>query len=199
MSAPVYSGGIELRDAGDGSRRLLAAFPYNSLATIHAGGNGARPRKEQFAPQAFSYAIDEPERDINLLVGHDFGKPLASKRAGTLLFNDTPEALLFEAIITGEIMEASWWKDFFAAFNAGLMMGISPGFRIPPKEAVAKAEEITEENPKDGKALIRTIFEAILFELSLVTRPAYPDTSLDIRQTDSGLIMPKKPAQYRWR
>lgn len=197
MSAPVYNGGLELRDAGDGSRRLTGRFPYNSLATLHSGGNGRKPRKEQFAPRAFSYAVEDPDRDIHLLSGHSFDKPMASKRAGTLILSDTDEALLFEAIFGGEIQAASWFADFLAAFAAGLIGGISPGFRVAPPEVVPKPEETTQEDPSEGNALIRTIFAAILFELSLVTRPAYPDTEVDLRQLNSGLIVPNN--KYRWR
>jgi len=199
MDAPVYSGGLELRDAGDGSRRLTGRFPYNSRAVMSAGGNGRKPRKEVFAPRAFSYAVNDPERDIHLLVGHSFDKPLASKKAGTFILDDTDEALNFEAIIVPEIQESSWWKDFLSAFTSGLIGGISPGFRVAPPERVKVPERTFEENPSEGHALIREILEAILFELSLVTRPAYPDTALDLRQLDSGLIVPRKPAQYRWR
>lgn len=197
MEAPVYNGGLELRDAGDGSRRLTGRFPYNSRAVIHSGGNGQRPRKEQFAPKAFDFAVNDPERDIHLLSGHSFDKPVASKKAQTLLLNDTPDALMFEAIITQEIQGASWWQDFIAAFASGLIGGISPGFRVAPRERVKVPEMTEDENPAEGNALIRTIFAAILFELSLVTRPAYPGTEIDLRQLDSGLIVPNR--NYRWR
>lgn len=196
---PIYSGGLELRDAGDGSRRLTGAFPYNSRAVIHSGGNGQRPRKEVFAPKSLSYSVDDPDRDIHLLIGHSFDKPLASKKARTLILNDSDEALTFEAIITQELQEASWWTDFLAAFMSGLIGGISPGFRVAPRERVRVPEKTEDENPAEGNALIRTIFAAVLFELSLVTRPAYPNTALDLRQLDSGLIVPAKPAAYRWR
>lgn len=201
-SLPIYSGGLELRDAGDGSRRLIGRFPYNSRAVIHSGGNGRKPRKEQFAPGAFDYAIQDPDRDIHVLVGHSFDKPLASKRAGTLLFNDTPEALLFEVIITEEVQRTSWWQDFLAAFMAGLIVGISPGFRIPPPEAVAEAETFEDEDPEEGNAIIRTILAAVLFELSFVTRPAYPNTELDLRsETHQDRIPVPSPVYVlnRWR
>lgn len=184
-NSPIFAGGFELRAAGDGTRRLSGAFPYNSRAVIDAGGNGRKSRKEVFAPRAFSYAVDDPDRDIHLLVGHDYGKPIASKKAGTFLLDDTDAALKFEAVITGEIQETSWWKDFLASFNSGLVGGISPGFCVAPPEAVKNAEYVTEEDPAEGKALIRTITAAVLFELSLVTRPAYPGTGLNLRQWET--------------
>ena len=199
-SLSVYSGGLELRAAGDGTRRLSGRFPYNSLATIHSGGNGKKPRKEAFKPKSFSWAADDPDRDIHLLIGHDWGKPLASKKAGTFLLNDTDEALGFEAIITPEIQESSWWSDFNAQFSAGLIGGISPGFRVAPREVVPLPEETVEEDPAVGNALIRWIFAAILFELSLVTRPAYANTEVDLRQFQWDRY-PKSPVYHlnRWR
>lgn len=197
---PIYSGGLELRDAGDGSRRLSGRFPYNSRAVINSGGNGQRPRKEVFAPRAFGFAVDDPDRDIHFLIGHSYDRPLASKKAQTFLLNDTDIALEFEAIITPDIQVSSWWTDFLATFGSGLVGGISPGFRVAPRERVRVPEKTEDEDPSEGTALIRTIFAAVLFELSLVTRPAYPETALDLRQLDSGLILPtKKPAAYRWR
>lgn len=201
MDAPVYNGGLELRAAGDGTRRLTGSFPYLSLAIVNSGGNGRRPQKERFASRAFAYAIEDKERDIHLLSGHSFDKPLASKKAGTLILRDTDTALGFEAVLTPDIQRTSWAADFMAAFAAGLIGGISPGFRVAPPEAVPKPEEVTEEDPSEGNALIRTIFAAVLFELSMVTRPAYPETQADLRSFDSNrtdsvrLIHPYR----RWR
>lgn len=201
MDGPVYHAGLELRAAGDGTRRLKGRFPYNKRAVLDAGGKGRRPKKEQFAPKAFSYAVEDPDRDVHLLVGHSFDKPLASKAAKTLLLQDQADALIFEAILTPEVQRTSWAQDFIAAFLAGLIGGISPGFRVAPPEVVENPEEVTEEDPSEGEALIRTIFAAILFELSLVTRPAYHETELDMRAFRPadvpvrGLIQPLR----RWR
>lgn len=200
MSGPVFDAGLELRAAGDGSRRLRGRFPYRKRAVLDAGGKGRRPRKEQFAPRAFSYAVDDTERDIHLLIGHSFDKPLASRKAGTLALQDSDEALTFEAVLTTEIKQTNWARDFLAGFAAGLIIGISPGFRVAPPEVVEKPEEVEEEDPAEGNALIRTIFAAILFELSMVTRPAYAETEADLRQFEmerrpSGLIH----ARQRWR
>lgn len=196
MDGPVYSAGLELRAAGDGTRRLGGKFPYLSLAVIDSGGKGRRPKKEQFAPGAFSFALDDPDRDIHLLSGHSFDKPLASKSAGTLTFKDTAEALIFEAVLTQEIQQTSWAKDFLAAFAAGLVGGISPGFRVAPLD---DAESVVDEDPRKGNALIRTIMAAVLFEMSLVTRPAYHETDLDLRQFQNAPLLNSAQALRRWR
>ena len=185
MTGPVFDSGLELRAAGDGTRRLKGRFPYGKRAVLDAGGKGRRPKKEEFAPKSLAFAVEDPDRDVHLLLGHSFDKPLASKKARTLILLDSDDALSFEAILTPEIQEASWVKDFIAGFLAGLITGISPGFRIAPPEVVENPEEVTEEDPSEGNALIRTIFAAILFELSIVTRPAYHETELDMRSWET--------------
>jgi len=201
MNPPVFSAGLELREADDGTRRLRGRFPYGSRAVIDSGGNGRRPRKERFAPRAFRFAIEDPEREIHLLIGHSFDKPLASRKAGTLTFADSDDALTFEAILTREIQRTSWGQDFLAAYAAGLITGLSPGFRVAPPEAVPRPEETTDEDPAEGNALIRTIFAAILFEFSLVTRPAYPETEADLRAFNPAPSSPHPmaPILRRWR
>ena len=59
----VYPVVLEVRQGG---REIFGRFPYNSLATMASRG---RVRKERFSPRAFRFAIDDPDREINLLVG----------------------------------------------------------------------------------------------------------------------------------
>jgi len=174
-------GHLTVRTEADGSRIISGRFPYNSLATLSDGGRRGRPRKERFKPRAFQHSVESDEQEINLLFGHDFDKPLASKQNGTLTLNDTAEALEFEARLSPEVAETTHAKDAIALIDSGLAKGISPGFRIPPERAVKNAEVVEAENPALGQALIRTINAAILYELSVVTRPAYPETQVEAR------------------
>ncbi|WP_460273815.1 HK97 family phage prohead protease [Celeribacter sp. ULVN23_4] len=193
--------GLELRAAGDGTRRLHGRFPYGKRAVLSDGGRTGRPRKEVIQPRAFAYRVEQPKEEIHLLIGHSYDKPLASKNAGTLILNDADDALTFEAIITPEVQRTTWWQDWLASFEAGLIMGISPGFRIPPKRTVPDAETVEEEDPAEGLALIRNIWAALLYELSFVTRPAYDETEVEARsweKSEGGVITPKRGA-YRWR
>lgn len=194
--------GLELRAAGDGSRRLRGRFPYGKRAVLSDGGRTGKPRKEVIQPKAFAYRVDRPEEEIHLLIGHSFDRPLASKQAGTLILSDNDDALTFEAIITQEVQQTTWAQDFFNAYAAGLIRGISPGFRIPPKRAVPDAETVEEEDPAEGIAIIRNIWAALLYELSFVTRPAYDETEVEERTwavTDSGLMVPTVNPLNKWR
>ncbi|WP_146347880.1 HK97 family phage prohead protease [Phaeobacter marinintestinus] len=176
-----HEGGLELRKRASGALALHGRFPYNKRAVLSDGGRTGRPRKEVIAPRAFSYRVERPEEDIHLLIGHSYDRPLASRGAGTLELTDSDDALSFAATITDEMQEVSYVRDFLAAMRAGLIIGISPGFRIPPERAVPNAEKVEEEDPAEGMALIRTIFAALLYELSVVTRPAYDETQIEER------------------
>ena len=165
-------------------------FPYGKLATVRDRGYGSmatmrnrgRVRKEKFTSRAFRFAIEqEPDRRIDILVGHDFGKPIASRQAGTLKITDADDAVTFEARLPDD--PPSWVIDAERAIAAGLMTGLSPGFIVPPKDVVPNAEAIEPEpgNPDVG---IRVIREAVLREFSVVTSPAYTDAAVDLRSVD---------------
>ena len=206
MLTGFANGGLELRRKSDGSARIAGRFPYGKRAVLSDGGRTGRPKKEVIAPRAFAYRVDDPKEDIHFLVGHSYDRPLASRAAGTLNIQDTEEALQFEAILSPEMQEVSYVRDFLAGMAAGLIMGLSPGFRIPPKRAVAEAETIEDEghDPANGahNAIIRTVHAALLYEISAVTRPAYSEAQIEARSwkpPQSAAVFPKKHHLSRWR
>lgn len=186
--APLGSD-LELRSAPDGSVKITASFRYNSPAVLSDGGRNGRPQKEMILSGAFRYAIEDQTRDIAFLIGHDWNRTLASKLAGSLLLEDTRDALLITAIISPLIARTQYAQDAIAQLEAGLATGISPGFRLPPERAVPREQaESFEDEPVDPDkgmhgALIRKIKEAILVELSLVARPAYQDARAELKRS----------------
>ena len=206
LTLGLGSGQLEVRDSRRGTR-LAGRFPYNSLAVLSDGGRTGKPRKEAFASRAFEYRIADPKAEIHLLSGHDYGQVLARKLDDSLILRDADEALTFEANIAPELTEAPFFQNLIAQLRAGLIGGISPGFRLPPERAVPReqAEETTEEayKPERGMfgAMIRWIKQALLFELSLVTVPAYSETSVEAR-SEGQLILPEPKLLHhaaRWR
>jgi len=110
--------------------------------------------------------------------------------AGNLQLRDGDDALE----ITAEIESGtSWARDFLAAHASGLVRGISPGFRVS-----AGGERVEHR----GDGLLRTITKAALFEVSTVTRPAYPQAQIEARcwgaERLTGQTFPPHPL-YRWR
>ncbi len=156
------TGALELRADNKGGVRVSGRFPYSTETDLAPG------RAERIEARAFAERIDAGE-DINLLFGHDWQRPLASRAAGSLEITDTDDALEFRATVSGS---TSWAADFLAAHAAGLIKGLSPGFRV------AKGGERIERR---GDGLLRTITRADLMEISAVTRGAYPSAQIEAR------------------
>lgn len=199
-------GTLEVRKRGSGGLTLTGSFPYGKKATLSDGGRRGRPKKEVIAPRAFGYRLDDLSEDIHLLVGHSFDRPLASRSAGTLDIRDDDAGVFLTAIITPDMQEVSYVRDILASILAGLTVGLSPGFRLPPERAVPTPELVEDEDPAEGIAIIRTVLQALLYEMSIVTRPAYPGTQVEARNwTPGGVITPDRAiapshrAFNRWR
>ena len=190
----VLLGSIELRRRGGGGRIFSGSFPYGKMATRSDSG---RVRKERFAARAFSFALRE-KREVHLLSGHTFDKPLASVRAGSLRLSDSAKALTFEATIPAAAEQPTWVRDTVLALDAGLIGGISPGFRVAPIDGA----EVLIPEPGNPEVSIREIREAVLFELSLVTRPAYPETTVSRREVEEAVYPDHRDLEEeeeRWR
>lgn len=176
----AMNGTLEVRADG-GETRLRAVFPYGRETEIAAG------RHEVIAPRAFAGRIDAGD-EIHLLSGHDYNKPLASRSAGTLTLTDTDDALTLEARIDGA---TSWARDFIEANRAGLIKGLSPGFRVP---------QGGERIERRSAGVLRTISAADLFEISAVTRPAYSDAQIEARSwKPTNVVTETRRKIARWR
>ena len=188
----AYQAGLELRTEG-GETRLSGRFPYGRETVLREAGNGGPELREVFAPGAFKARA---MRNVHLLAGHDFAKPIASLSAGTLTLTDTDDALVIEARIDPVMAHVSYMMDVLAGIRAGLTIGISPGFRVA--ESLPGAEAIQRK----GNTVLRTINAATLEEISIVTRPAYPDAQVEARCWQPGgetSPMAFRPQITRWR
>lgn len=176
------SGSLEVRAEG-GATHLRARFPYGQATELAPG------RREVIASRAFAERI-EAGAEIHLLSGHSYDRPLASTMAGNLSLRDGDDALE----ITAEIEDGtSWARDFLAAHRSGLIKGLSPGFRVS-----AGGERVEQR----GDGLLRTITKAALFEVSTVTRPAYPQAQIEARCWGAATVAGDNGSPhplYRWR
>ena len=177
-----HNGGLEARRSADGVTVLRGRFPYGVPTVLWDGGRTGKARKEQIAPGAFSARIAAGD-EIHFLAGHDPEKPIASRSAGSLTITDDETALTFEARISPDMRAVSWVSDLMGAIDAGLVRGISPGFRLSPLEG---AETIRSE----AGAILRTVKAADLIEISAVTRPAYPEAQIEARSWQAGREAP---------
>ena len=181
---------LELRQEGN---TLSGRFPYNEESVIADRGS---VRKERFAPRAFRFAVEDESRPIDLLVGHDFNRPLAKRLEGSLELRDTDSGVEFIAHLPPEGERPSWMVDAVLSVRNRLMNHVSPGFRRPPANVVSDAVALIPE-PGNPGVQIREVREAVLRELSLVTNPQYPGSSLDLRNEQTGLSTPHEGELWR--
>lgn len=162
----AHLGGLEVRQTEDGGARLAGRFPYNTSADL------GPKRRETIASRAFAARIEAGE-EIHLLLGHDFNRPLASTRAGSLVLRDGDDALVFEATVTPDMARSTTGRDALAMIAGRLATGISPGFRVPPG-----GDEVRSEATG---GVMRVVRAAELHEISVVTRPAYAHAQVEAR------------------
>ena len=196
---------LEIRQRGR-SRFLSGSMPFGRLGTIR---NSGRVRKELIEPGAFDFSIeratqavedlvrveglDSPDprvlaaaqaeasnANINVLVGHSFSQPLGDVASGTATVTATREALQFEVPIPDN--PPSWFDDAVRAVDTRRMINISPGFFMRPGgPGVGARVEM-----RDGEA-VRVIRDAILVEVSLVTRSVYQGAEIEIEHRHIGV------------
>ena len=193
MEYTEWAGELEIRQVG-GARQIAGRFPYGKLGVVSDRG---RVRKERIAPGAFRYAIEDATRRIDILVGHDFGKPIASRQSGTLEIVDNADAVIFEATLPAEGLAPSWVVDAEKAIANGTMTGLSPGFRVPPRTVVANAEVLLPE-PGNPGVQIREVREAVLREFSVVTSGVYLDAAVDLRADEFNAVLFLPRSVYLW-
>ena len=178
------------------------------MATVMDRGD---VRKERIGPDAFAWtiqrmgqlqeelagvmsgAVDEARaqvlrqeierRNVHVLSGHSFEKPLGDMARGTARVTSDAKAVRFEVDLPADVDQPTYMRDAVKQINANLAGGISPGFRVPPRTTVAQAERL-EPEPGNPNVQVRVVEKAVLYELSIVTRPAYSDTALDVRAED---------------
>ena len=194
VDIPAYKQSIPMvRQDGEG---LAGELPYDTDAVIADSG---RRRKQRIKPGAFSFALREPDREINVVLGSP-ERPLASKQGGTLQLFDTLSALSFRI---PRLPRTSYSLDFLELLRTGsIVAGLIPFFLVPPPDVVPDAEGEEEEEGNPG-VFRHIVYAATLTALAIMFRPprgnpgrvfargeGYED--YEDHQEPSGLILPKR-------
>ena len=216
---PLFDGQLEIRQEGD-TPILTASFPLNKTATIASTGRVRKERfnsgsmswqvrefqkLQQEMAQVLSRGLDDfmskrrfdelddalDKRNTHLLVGHDFGKPIADMRGGNLTVQHTDDAVHLRADLPPVDEQPSWVRDAVLGVRGGQMRSVSPGFRVTNK---GSSRLVPEDGA--GDALVREIQDSMVYEYSLVSRPSYPGTRVDTREDDIGLLVIPKRRRY---
>ena len=107
-------------------------------------------------------------------------------RSGTLAVNHKRDAVELEAELPDDDQMPSWIRDAVLAVKGKQLRGISPGFQV-----ARGGEHLEREDPSAGDSMIRVIDDAVVFEYSLVARPAYAGTDVDAR-ADSPIVSSRR-------
>lgn len=154
-------GTVETR-AVDGGRKIEGyAAVFNTPADI------AGLFREIVAPGAFRKAI--PRDDVRALINHDDNQVLGRNRAGTLRLAEDSTGLQFE-ISPPDTQTA---RDLMVSMERGDINQMSFAFR-----ADVEVWDLTDDLAE------RTIEDLELFDVSVVTYPAYPETSAAVRSLE---------------
>lgn len=123
---------------------------------------------ERIAPGAFADALETS--DIRALFNHDPNYVLGRKRAGSLTVREDEKGLWMEIAPP----DAQWARDLMVSIGRGDISQMSFAFRL--------ANGGDEWEQKAGAPMIRTIKRVKdIADVSPVTYPAYPDTSVAVR------------------
>lgn len=155
-SFPV--GNVQFRTDGDKLNFAGEAAVFNSLSEDLGGF------KERIDPGAFAKTIKEA--NVRLLINHNPDKLLASSRGKSLRLQESDRALKVEA----DMAPVSYARDASILMERGDMQDMSFQF------SVIKADWATEEGWD-----VRVLKEVRLFDVSVVTFPAYQATSAGVR------------------
>lgn len=167
---PVADGtALELRDEGGPVIRGISP-PWNS-PSVDLGGF-----TEQFAPSAFDRVLNRSRNDprgrvdVVGLFNHDDNLVLSRTTNSSLTLSKETAGLGYEMRNLPDTQTA---RDVVSLLRAGLLYGSSFGFIVSEKGQ--HWTEDTKGNP------VRTITDADLFDVSVVTWPAYPASSAGLR------------------
>ena len=123
------------------------------------------PFREYIAPGAFRKTLQETP-DVRLLINHE-GLPLARTKNGTMTLTEDEVGLRFDAVLA----DTSESRDLYKLIDRGDVDQMSFAFRVIRQKWNGDRSErtLTEVSLADG-------------DVSVVTYPAYPATSVEARE-----------------
>lgn len=119
--------------------------------------------EEEIAPGAFARALRE-QQDVPLLINHE-GLPLARTASATLRLSENDRGLAIDADLDAEDFDA---QRVIGKLRRGDLSSMSFAFTV-------RADKWTE---RDGQLPLRRIEDVDLYDVAVVTTPAYAATSI---------------------
>jgi HK97 family phage prohead protease len=152
---------FEVRAEGDGMSFTGYASVFNSPSEDLGGF------VEYVAPGAFKRSL-QSRNEVKMLWNHDAGEPLASLRGGTMQLVEDERGLK----VTASLPQTSRGKDVAELLRTKVIDSMSFGFNV-----------IKDSWSRDGQT--RTLESVRLFEVSIVSFPAYESTTAQVRSAQT--------------
>lgn len=165
--------GVEIRANDNEPPRIVGhAAIFNSLS------EDLGYFREKIAPGAFAKTIQEA--DVRALFNHDPNFVLGRTKSGTLKLAEDERGLAVEIIPP----DTAWARDLMETMRRGDIDQMSFGFQV-----------VKEEWEGDANNPVRVLKEVRLFDVSVVTYPAYTATDAQVRSLLSILrdYLPAEP------
>jgi HK97 family phage prohead protease len=162
----LTDGQFEVRKNSDGQPTVKGYLAVYNQRSVDLGNF-----TEIVAPGAFTNSL-KVSPDVRLLANHDWTKPLARTASGTLTLRDDSHGLGF----TGTLPDTTYARDLSESMSRGDVTGCSFGFNC---------DDDSWANTDDG--VVRTLRAVSLIEGSIVTVPAYPQTSVCLRSAPADI------------
>ena len=153
----------------EGRTVIGTALRYGDLADV--GG----VFKEEAVPMAL-----RSSGDVTLNLFHDRGRPLAREGNGLMLLSDR-QAFAFRA----DLPKTTYSEDALELIRNGLIRGASVEFHVKREEWHNHGEH-------------RVIHDAVVHGIGLVDKPAYPQSSIALREAMKFDGPAGKPRVYTW-
>jgi HK97 family phage prohead protease len=150
---------VEARQAEDGTMRL------SGYAAVFNEDSVPLPFLERIAPGAFRKTLTETP-DVRLLINHE-GLPLARTKNGTLRLKEDESGLYMDA----DLPDTQAARDLYTLVERGDVDQMSFAFRV-----------IRQKWSEDRSRRVLTELSLADGDVSVVTYPAYPTTTVEARE-----------------
>lgn len=175
---------LEVRDGEDGTPATIVGYPivFNQQTLI----DGLFSRfMEQVSAKAFTKTLKEG--DIRALFNHDPNMVLGRNTSKTLKLRPDDYGVYMEV----QPPPAQWATDLITSIKRGDVSGGSFAVRVI-------RDSWTDPQPNEDGSVpprLRTIEEGVLYDVSVVTYPAYPQTDIQARCAHCGASPTAEPSE----
>ena len=159
--------GVELRAQQKEGQNYISGY----AATYSTLSEDLGWWRERIMPGAFDRAVNE-KQDVRHLINHDANQVLGRTVSGTTELKSDVKGLYFRTLLP----DTSFARDLMVSMQRGDITECSFAF-------IAARQSWVEDELTDDPSMeyIRQIEDVDLYDISIVTYPAYPGTSAEVK------------------